>query len=74
MVEGPDGQDDRLTRDMVEWSDGRHETRVSYVYSEQLYLLCSSCSTHVAIQLKVPRIPRNDSSRAIHHREKYIPY
>ncbi len=49
------------------------QTRISYVYSESLYLLCSSCSTHVAIQLKGPRIPRNDSSRAVHQTREVYP-
>ncbi len=71
--ERSNGQDDRLTRDMVERSDGRHETRTSYVYSESLYLLCSSCSTHVAIQLKGPRIPRNDKSTELYHRDTVSP-
>ncbi len=47
---------------MIEWSP--RDTK----------FLCSSCSAHVAIQLKGLRIPRNDSSRAVHQREKYTPY
>jgi len=50
----------------------RHESHMYIAICS--YLVHSSCSTHVAVQPKGLRIPRNNSSRAIRQREKYTLY